>query len=309
MKIGYPCLNLSLGCTSSGTFRLRSFSPRLLGEKAASNLECLRRILTYNIAHDILFFRITSDLVPFASHPVCRCDWRRRFRVEFTGIGDFIRRHGIRISMHPDQFTLINAHDRGIVARSVRELRYHADVLDALGLDRAAKIQIHVGGLYGDRKKSIERFITRYRLLDERLRQRLVIENDDRNFTVADCLRIHHETGVPVLLDVFHHSLNNRGEPIEDVFPRVFSTWGRNDGLPMLDFSAQARGARRGTHIRSLPPSRFAQFLSCSKPYDFDVMLEIKDKERSARAAVRLAKDDARFVTATLASTPSWVLL
>ena len=65
MRIGYPCINLSPACRSSSTFRLKSYSARLLREKAAGNLEGLLKILEYNVAHHILFFRITSDLVPF----------------------------------------------------------------------------------------------------------------------------------------------------------------------------------------------------------------------------------------------------
>ncbi|MEW5802880.1 MAG: hypothetical protein AB1847_12345 [bacterium] len=59
-------------------------------------------------------------------------------------------------------------------------------------LDYAAKIQIHVvGGIYGNRPKSIERFVERFAELDEKIKQRLVIENDDRNYTLKDCLDIH----------------------------------------------------------------------------------------------------------------------
>ena len=151
MKIGYPCLNLTIGCKASRTFRLKSFSEQRLIETVADNLDCLMHILRWNVERRILFFRITSDLVPFASHPVCRFDWLGHFRETFARIGAFIRSHNIRISMHPDPFTLINSRDEAIFERSCRELLYHAQVLDAMELDRTAKIQIHVGGVYGDK--------------------------------------------------------------------------------------------------------------------------------------------------------------
>lgn len=102
MRVGYPCLNLSLNCKGDRTFRLKSYSEERLRATAGNNLACLREILRFNPAHRILFFRISSDLAPFASHPVCRSGWQRDFSGEFRELGQFINRHGMRISMHPD---------------------------------------------------------------------------------------------------------------------------------------------------------------------------------------------------------------
>ena len=109
MKIGYPCINTTIGCKSSLTFRLKSYSEKRLMETVKSNLACLAKILRFNVKHNILFFRITSDLVPFASHPICNYNWQRHFGKQFKAIGDFIKNQGMRISTHPDQITLINS--------------------------------------------------------------------------------------------------------------------------------------------------------------------------------------------------------
>ncbi|WP_245618772.1 hypothetical protein [Methanogenium cariaci] len=146
MKIGYPCINQSLSCRSSRTFRLRSYTDERLLLTVTENLRCLEDILRYNADHGILFFRITSDLVPFASHPVCTADWQDAFREDFAALGTFIREREMRISMHPDQFILLNAKDPEVFGRSVHELAYHAEVLDLLNLDMTAKIQLHIGG-------------------------------------------------------------------------------------------------------------------------------------------------------------------
>lgn len=114
MKIGYPCINRTIGCKADRTFRLKSFSEQRLIETVASNLNCLQAILRWNVERQILFFRITSDLVPFASYPVCRFDWQGHFRGSFTRIDEFIRVPNIRISMHPDPFTLINSREEAI---------------------------------------------------------------------------------------------------------------------------------------------------------------------------------------------------
>jgi len=263
-----------------------------------NNLDCTLEMVRFNARHHILFFRITSDLVPFASHPVCRFDWQGFFGDQFGEIGDFIKAHRIRISMHPDQFTLINSIDTGVFERSLKELRYHTQVLDLMGLDSSAKIQIHVGGMYGDKERSIGRFIGRFAGIDERIKRRLVVENDDRFYTVEDCLRIYAETGMPVLFDAFHHQANNTGNPIREAFELAAQTWSEKDGLPMVDYSSQKRGEPKGRHAQSIDLGDFKKFLEETKPFDFDLMLEIKDKEKSALKAIEIARDDPRFTTA-----------
>lgn len=289
MKIGYPCINRSVGCSAGRAFRLRSFSePRFL-ETVENNLSCLLKILEYNLDRGIFFFRISSDLIPFASHPVCSLDWQSRFTALFRKIGRFIRREGVRISMHPDQFVLLNALEKRIVDQSVRELVYHAEVLDLMELDDAAKIQIHVGAAYGDKEKGAERFTEVYGTLDSSVRDRLVIENDHRIYSAADCIRISQRTGIPVLLDTFHHQLNGNGESLSEALRRCAETWTRIDGPLMVDYSSQEPGARDGAHAKSIDLENFRRFLQLARTVgvEMDVMLEIKDKEKSALKALK----------------------
>jgi UV DNA damage endonuclease len=194
--------------------------------------------------------------------------------------------------MHPDQFTLINSLDAAVFERSIKELEYHADVLDLLGLDTSAKIQIHVGGIYGDKGKSMARFFERFANLDERIQSRLVIENDDRLYTLRDCLRIHEEIGIPVLLDVFHHEVNSSGETVRDALALVAPTWTEGDGVPMLDYSSQEPGERARKHVETINLKHFQRFIDEINDlgFDGDIMLEIKDKERSAVKALDLLK-------------------
>ena len=290
MRIGYPCINRSVGCTSAQTFRLRSYSARRLADTVAANLDCLERILHWNVEREVGFFRITSDLVPFASHPVCRFDWAGRLAACFRAIGRFIRRHRMRISMHPDQFVLLNALDRAIVVSSIRELDYHCRVLDLMGLSTAAKVQIHVGGVYGDKSASIARFVEQYRGLSPAVRRRLVIENDDRCYTVSDCLEVNRRTGVPVLFDVFHHKVTCSGESVHAALAACARTWRKRDGTLMVDYSSQEPGERKGRHAEHIDLADFRRFLKAARGIDFDVMLEIKDKEQSALAAAAVTR-------------------
>jgi UV DNA damage endonuclease len=290
VRIGYPCINRSIGCTANSTFRLASYSEDRLIQTVQKNLDCLEGILRYNVDKGLLFFRISSDLVPFASHPICSLDWGAHFGKQLRAIGRYIRKQGLRISMHPDQFVLINSIRDDVVRRSIDELQYHCRVLDTMGLDRSAKIQIHVGGLYGDRERALARFIEVYGSLSENLRGRLVIENDDRLFSLRDWLIIHGKTGIPVLFDTFHHECLNHGESVSDGLRLALITWGTKDGPLMVDYSTQERGQRTGTHAKTLDSRDFRRFLQKTKGIDFDLMLEIKDKERSAVRALEIAR-------------------
>lgn len=299
MKIGYPCINLGIGCKGNRTFRLKSYSEERLIQTVESNLRCLTKTLRFNVENNILFFRITSDLVPFASHPICSFNWQDYFKAKFREIGGFIRRNDIRISMHPDQFTLINALDNRVFKNSCKELSYHAQVLDLMNLDASAKIQIHVGGVYRSKRESMRRFAKRFEMLDDSTRTRLVVENDDLLYSLKDCLRINKQTGVPVLLDVFHHQIHSSGESLREAFEFFTPTWRPKDGVPMVDYSSlRALGGAKRKHAESIDTKDFTQFLQNTKPFDFDVMLEIKDKEKSALRAVKAASRDKRFVNA-----------
>jgi len=290
MKVGYPCINRSIGCTASSTFRLASYSEKRLRRTVQNNLDCLAKILRYNVKNGLLFFRISSDIVPFASHPVCTFDWVGHFGKELKRIGRFIRKNNMRISMHPDQFVLINALKEDVVDRSVKELEYHRAVLDEMNLDYTAKIQIHVGGVYGDKGEAIQRFVDRYHTLSPSLKRRLIVENDDRLFSLKDCLSLHRKIGIPLLFDSFHHQCLNNGETVGQGLAMAAETWQQDDGVPMVDYSSQQRGHRVGTHARTIDVSHFTRVFCETHGLDFDIMLEIKDKEKSALKALKVVK-------------------
>jgi len=291
MKIGYPCINRGIGCTANSTFRLASYSEERLIQKVENNLDCLFKILQYNVQNGFYFFRISSDLVPFASHPVCTFDWAGHFRGQFRKVGEFIKEHDIRISMHPDQFVVINSLKDDVVERSVRELEYHRTVLDEMALDSTAKIQIHVGGVYGDKRSAIDRFIERYNFLSPSLKSRLVIENDDRSYSLEDCLSVHQKIGIPILFDTFHHQCLNNGETLRQGLQLSGTTWKESDGIPMVDYSSQQRGQRSGSHATTLNRASFKKFIQETRGVDFDLMLEIKDKETSAFKALMILSE------------------
>jgi len=295
MRVGYPCTNRTLGCRGSRTLRLASFSLERLDEIVSSNLRCLETMLHFNAEHGIRFFRISSDLIPFASHPEIEPPWRHLYARALADAGALIEHEGIRIDMHPGQYTVLNSPDEKVVKNAVRDLVYHVGVLDEMGLDQTAKVQIHLGGVYGDRDASVARFIARARLLPETIRRRLVIENDERSFGLADCLRAADGARLPVLLDVYHHRLKNDGESLADALAAAAETWSTADGIAIVDYSSPLPGGRFGQHAETLDDEHFRLFHEATSGADVDVMLEIKDKELSALRAVKILRGDRRF--------------
>lgn len=297
MKIGYPCINNSISRTLPSTFRLASYSEGKLIQTIRGNLTHLNQILDYNVRHGLLFFRISSDLIPFASHPICKLNSSKLFRSEFEQIGIFIRKHRIRVSMHPDQFVILNSPNNAIIDSSINELRYHCKLLDAMRLDETAKVQIHVGGVYGNRIEALTRFIRTYNILDNAIKRRLVIENDDHLYHLNDCLELNRRINTPIVFDSFHHELLSDGESLRFALNRAISTWDKNkDGLPIVDYSSQYKGnhndknnqERKGKHAERIDGISFKKFLRETEGLDFDIMLEIKDKEKSALTALKI---------------------
>ena len=292
MKIGYPCVNEAMDCSAANTFRLASYADERLVAAVTANLACLRRMLEWNVAQGLLFFRMGSGIVPFGSHPINTFPWQTHFAADFQAIGDYIKTNNLRVSFHPDQFVVLNSPSVDIVQRSIQELIYQGSMLDLMGLDGTAKLQIHVGGLYGDRELALSRFAAVHATLPAAVKARVVVENDDRLFPLRDCLRLHAETGVPILFDNFHHECLNHGEPMAEALRLAAATWHPTaDGVPMMDYSSQALGERKGKHADDLVDDQFRRFLQEFHGLDMDLMLEIKNKEASALRAVTILRE------------------
>ncbi len=292
MKLGYPCINNTVGCTSNRTLRLRSYNENRLKYKIRENLGCLEKTLVYNQQHGFFFFRIGSGIVPFASHKICKFNWESHFSQELRSIGKFIKKYKFRISMHPDQFVVLNSPRRSVYKSSVKELDYHCSLLDAMSLDSKAKVQIHLGGMYGDKKRSKERFVDRYERLSKKIKKRLVIENDDHIYSLRDCLEVSKKIKIPVVFDTFHHECLNNNEKLASAMKLASGTWNKKDGKMMVDYSSQQTNGRRGSHSKSIDGKHFVEFVRKVKGIDFDLMMEIKDKEKSALKAKKILKEE-----------------
>ena len=199
MSIGYACLNIGTPNTNIRSVMQRNATPEKLTEVTAHNLEALEKMVDYNIANDIRLYRISSDLIPFGSSPVNTLEWVEIHKEAFERIGAKIRNSSMRVSLHPGQYTVLNSPTEDVVERAITDLVYHDKILTALGTDTTNKIVLHVGGIYGDKEASLERFAENFWSLPESAQNRLIIENDDKLYNIEDVLKLANRLQIPAV--------------------------------------------------------------------------------------------------------------
>ncbi|HEX8473295.1 MAG TPA: UV DNA damage repair endonuclease UvsE [Pyrinomonadaceae bacterium] len=272
------------------------------------SLEFFDRILDYLAANRIALYRLSSEFAPFLTHPD-RPQFHRQIeesRAEIEKIAQKVVDLGVRLSFHPSQYILLNSPDEDLTARSVADLDWQARLLDMFGQGREGALVLHLGGVYDDRETAIDRYCQRYERLPRHIRNHLVLENDDIRFSVADVLKAHSRTGVPVVFDFQHHHCNNpEGMSLREAMERAAATWPRSV-TPKVHFSSprtelrtverKVNGKKTATlqpplttqHADYVNPFEFAYFLRETEPIAFDVMLEAKAKDL---AVIRLCDE------------------
>ncbi|HEX2045192.1 MAG TPA: UV DNA damage repair endonuclease UvsE [Gaiellaceae bacterium] len=288
LRLGYACVNTRLP-SPARTTRLANATPGRLRELLVQNLDALEAILRWNAEHDVRVFRLSSNIVPLASHPVNDLPWWEELAERFAELGELVRAEELRLSTHPGQYTVLGSPSASVTEAALAELEYHATMLAAFGLDASHKIVLHLGGAYGDAGAAIERFARAAARLSVGARSRLVLENDER-WSLAEVLRVGGRLGLPVVFDAFHHELapSLRELDVRALALRAAETWSEADGRPEVHFSTQAPGRRAGAHADTLDLAAFARFAAAVEDLPLDCVLEVKDKQESVLAARRL---------------------
>ncbi|MFA9422661.1 MAG: UV DNA damage repair endonuclease UvsE, partial [Sedimentibacter sp.] len=186
MSIGYACLTIGVQNTNMKSCMIKNVNEKKLVELIQHNLNSLENIIDYNVKNHIKLFRISSDLIPFGSNLVNDIPWWDIFEYQLQTIGKKIEQSNIRVSMHPGQYTVLNSPNTLVSAKAMDDLDYHAKVLDSLGVDSRHKIILHIGGIYNEKNHAIKRFLLNYEKLNETVKKRLVIENDDKCYNIQD---------------------------------------------------------------------------------------------------------------------------
>lgn len=248
------------------------------------NIESTIRILRYNKGYGIKLYRFTSKLVPFATHiRFENWDWRSELGEEFKKLGEVVKETGIRVSTHPDHFTLLNSPKEEVLKASLKELEYHNSMFELMGLGQEYKIVLHVGGMYNDKRDSIKRFYEGYSMLDESVKKRIILENDDKLYNALDVLEICKKANIPMVLDIHHDICNPSQYKIGELVGDIFKTWENEKFPPKIHISSPKSEKEIRSHHDYINPDNFISFIKESKALnlDFDAMIEAKMKDKA----------------------------
>ncbi|MCS6998575.1 MAG: UV DNA damage repair endonuclease UvsE, partial [Aquificaceae bacterium] len=269
--------------TTNRKFRLSNLSFERVWEAFEKNLKDFKSLLDLSLRLGCGIFRLGSEFIPFASHETFKREWLKPIEEGLVEFSKTLKQYPIRITMHPGQFVVLSSPRRDVVDSSLKELEYHFWLLDTLGVGEEGTVVIHLGGVYGDKQESIKRFKG---VLSSNpwLLKRLVVENDERHYTVKDLLEA--ELPIPIVYDHYHNSLNPSIFEPKD----VLQTW--KEKVPEFHLSSKPEGKHRfGEHGDWIKLEDFLDFVQCFGSNRVDTVIEVKKKELAVK---RLMEDFSR---------------
>jgi UV DNA damage endonuclease len=243
------------------------------------NLTSLFKAIEFCAKNQIFAFRITSRLLPLYTHPDCKYSIEdlpssEQLFLKFKECKQLAQKRKIRLSFHPDQFVVLNSPHEDVVIKSVKDLSYHAYLSDLLGGD---VINIHGGGVYGDKKEALKRLRLRIRQLPSEISSRLTLENDDKSYTPSDLLPICEDLSIPLVYDIHHHRCLKDHLSEEEASQKAYATWNRE---PLFHISSPKDGwggKKPSRHHDYIHLEDFPTFWKKMLPLTVDV--EAKAKE------------------------------
>ena len=311
---GYACINMQLSnpqdfgghkndrITTNRTMIKRTFQEKGI-EYASSlallNILDLQKVLEWNVQHGINFFRLSSNVFPWAS------EYQLHDMPDYEAIyeacersGNYIRQHGIRITSHPGPFNKLASPKERVFENTKRDLEIHGEFFDMLGLprDHYAKINIHVGAAYNNKPVALDTFVRNFERLPVSVTSRLTVENDDRQslYSTQELYDgVFTRTGIPIVFDYHHHGFCTGDLTEKQALELAISTWG--DIKPVVHYSESRAEEKKDAKIRPHAHSDYVNGPIEDYGYDLDVMIEAKAKEL---ALFNLKKNDAERLTA-----------
>jgi UV DNA damage endonuclease len=292
MKIGYACINLSLP-SKFKTCRLKTVQNEGLEKAKELTLHNFNQVLNniqWNMGQGIYFYRISSDLVPFATHEIMSWDWDQDQDVlKITNkMKKLSKEHHLRLTMHPGQYSILNSPNPEIVRKAILDLEYHNKILKLVyGTDMI----IHVGGAYGNKDEAKNRFVETYQTLSSDIKSKLRLENDDKIFHIKDVIDIYKRTGVPILFDFHHNRCNPTNDlSLEEALKIVFESW-QSVGRPKMHISSGRDSDTDTAHHDFILEQDFIEFTRLIGNREVDIMFESKRKDESVLRIYQLIND------------------
>jgi UV DNA damage endonuclease len=288
MRYGYACINLTLAAQK--IIVNRSMMKRTFTEKgiayasslALANFIDLEKVIDWNIKNKMLFYRMSSDMVPWMSeYEIADLPDYEAIQQILARCGKKAIKSGMRLSYHPGPFNVLASNNPQVILKTIKELRQHAEIMDMMHLPATpfSKINIHVGGAYGDKMTALKRFAENYVRLPATTMKRLTIENDDKinMFSIKDLLWLNEQVNIPVAFDYFHHTFCTGGLNEKEALFAAIKTWPA-DIVPVVHYSS----SRKKHEDPLTTPTAHADYVYekvNTYKKEVDIMFEAKAKE------------------------------
>ena len=288
MKIGYACINMSMGKNVSTNRAMvkRTFQTKGLdyvSELALKNASDIIKILEWNRLNGIHFFRLSSAVIPWGDHlDLTQLKDYKEIKAELKKAGDYARYWGMRINSHPGPFCVLTSPKEEVVKNAIADLELHGKIFDMMGLEKSPfnNINIHCNGVYGDKKSAMDRFIKNFNRCSNSVKMRLTIENDDKAtmYSVKDLMYIYEETGIPIVFDYHHHQFCTGDMTEQEALLLASTTWPKDIGQE-VHYSESKALHENNSKLKPQAHSDYINSLPNTYGLDVDIMVEAKGKE------------------------------
>ena len=297
MNMGYACVNMQLSYPQKYGGKEKGVKPITTGRSmikrtflkegitrssdlALQNTRDLIEIIKWNHQNGFNLFRMTSDLVPWASEfKLSDMPDYRKISTLLKGAGNLAEKYGQRITSHPGPFNVLVSPNERVVNNTLRDLTIHGEIFDLMGLSRTPynKINIHCNGVYGDKMSAMDRFCKNFEKLPESVQTRLTVENDDKAsmYSVKDLMYIHERIGIPIVFDYHHHTFNTGGLSEQEALELAMSTWG--DVKPVVHYSESKTLEDETARAQAHSDYLYSEIKTYG--HDLDIVVEAKAKE------------------------------
>lgn len=295
IQLGYACISETLNITSSKTYQYTQFEKeqdyQKLDRLIQSNFLSLLELLKYNRKNNIHFFRISSNIIPLATKEEVVFDYVKPYQKQYQKIAQELQKSKIRVDFHPSEYCVLNSTKQNVIDNSVTLLKYHKTLLDNFKVKDPILV-LHIGSSEFGKEKAMTRFVNQFSKLPKDLKDCIAIENDDKTYTVEDCLNLAKKIDIPVILDYHHHICNPSSKPLEELLPDIYRTWKNN--TPKMHFSSPKSKQKKEfrSHHDYINSDDFLLFLQLLKQInqDTDIMIEAKKKDEALFRLIRELK-------------------
>lgn len=302
IRLGLCCMNIGLKHNEK-VYASRTRIMKVIEKKglddaknaAIDNVLDLAKMLCWNATHGIPVMRVSSDLVPHATNPKIIekfGDTGKEFatleflRPYLEKVGEIARAEKMRLTFHPGPYNQIASPSMDVFNATVKDLDMHVKFFEMMGMDKQSIMVVHIGGMYCDKPGTIKRFKERFMMMPQNIRDRVVLENDEKCYDAEEVLEICESLNVPMVFDIFHYYCYKKYHPdakqksINELMPRILKTWEKRGIRPKVHLSEQKPNKPVGSHsvfVEKIPK----EFLEIPKKYGvaFDIMMETKGKE------------------------------